>query len=302
MVSVVERGTLLILWYCQHVRGSGCRHWSNCFTMQSGVLQAKTAAAQAEQRVTDAEARALGERTEGVVDTRLLGKPKSFDGPMDNWRHVKFTFLGYAGAVNGRLKQAMIESEVLQEAAIMHSRRKIEKEKRRHGETEKREKETRRIGESENRRKGEKAKRRKGEKERKRKREKERKRERTKEKNKKKRKKGKRKKRKKKKKNHKKRRKKKKKEKKKAGAVFDRLQCCQGNSVETRFWKDQARGTDIFVAAGGNPKSERVKMRRVPGEQNLADHLTKEKPWHEIDALSRGVGGSIKNEPGHQGE
>ena len=38
-------------------------------------------------------------------------------------------------------------------------------------------------------------------------------------------------------------------------------------------------------------KSGRVKMRRVAGEQNLSDHLTKEKPWHEIDALIRGVGG-----------
>ena len=89
--------------------------------MQGEVLQARTAAAQAEKRATDAEARVLGARNEGVVDTRLLGKPKSFDGAMDNWRQFKFTFLGYAGAVNARLKQAMIESEVLQEAAIMNS-------------------------------------------------------------------------------------------------------------------------------------------------------------------------------------
>ena len=32
-----------------------------------------------------------------------------------------FTFLGFAGAVNARLKQAMIQSEVWQEAAIMNS-------------------------------------------------------------------------------------------------------------------------------------------------------------------------------------
>ena len=89
--------------------------------MQGEVLQARTAAAQAEQRATDAEARVLGARNEGVVDTRLLEKPKSFDGAMDNWRQFKFTFLGYAGAVNARLKQAMIESELLQEAAIMNS-------------------------------------------------------------------------------------------------------------------------------------------------------------------------------------
>ena len=40
---------------------------------------------------------------------------------MDNWRQFKFTFLGYTGTVNARLKQAMIESEVMQEAAIMNS-------------------------------------------------------------------------------------------------------------------------------------------------------------------------------------
>ena len=32
-------------------------------------------------------------------------------------------------------------------------------------------------------------------------------------------------------------------------------------------------------------KSGRVKMRRIPGEQNLADHLTKEKAWHQIEML-----------------
>ena len=35
---------------------------------------------------SDAETRVLGVRGEGVVDTRLLGKPKSFDGSTDSWR------------------------------------------------------------------------------------------------------------------------------------------------------------------------------------------------------------------------
>ena len=35
-------------------------------------------------------------------------------------------------------------------------------------------------------------------------------------------------------------------------------------------------------------------MRRIQGEQNLADHLTKGKPRHEIEALIRGVGGLMK--------
>ena len=46
--------------------------------MQSEVISARTAAAQAEQRATDAETRVLGVRGEGVVDNRLLGNPKSF--------------------------------------------------------------------------------------------------------------------------------------------------------------------------------------------------------------------------------
>ena len=41
-------------------------------------------------------------------------------------------------------------------------------------------------------------------------------------------------------------------------------------------------------------KSGRVKMRRILGEQNLADHLTKGKAWHQIEMLTRGVGGIMK--------
>ena len=41
-------------------------------------------------------------------------------------------------------------------------------------------------------------------------------------------------------------------------------------------------------------KSGRVKMRRIPGEQNLADHLTKGKAWYQIETLIRGVGGFMK--------
>ena len=69
--------------------------------MQSEVISARTAAAQAEQRTTDGETRVLG-----------VEKPKSFDGTTDNGRRFKFTFLGYAGAVASRVKQAMIESQV----------------------------------------------------------------------------------------------------------------------------------------------------------------------------------------------
>ena len=88
-------------------------------TMQGEVPQVRTAAAQADQRAT--EAPVLGVRSEGVVDTRSLGKPRIFDDATDNWRQSKFTFLIYDGAVDAGPKQAMIESEVLQEPALMDS-------------------------------------------------------------------------------------------------------------------------------------------------------------------------------------
>ena len=41
-------------------------------------------------------------------------------------------------------------------------------------------------------------------------------------------------------------------------------------------------------------KSGRVKMRRIPDEQNLADPLTKGKAWYLIETSIRGVGGIMK--------
>ena len=68
---------------------------------------------------------------------------------------------------------------------------------------------------------------------------------------------------------------------------------CQSDSVEKRSRKDSTRGIKVFVAA----KCDQVgksKMRRIPGEQNLSDHLTKGKAWHQIETLIRGVGESMK--------
>ena len=48
-------------------------------------------------------------------------------------------------------------------------------------------------------------------------------------------------------------------------------------------------------------KSGRVKTRRTPGEQNLADHLTKVKAWHQIEMLRRGVGGIMKMSGNNKG-
>ena len=54
-------------------------------------------------------------------EKRLFLSVYVYDGTRDNWRQFKFTFLGYAGAIDSRLQQVMIESEVLQEHATMNS-------------------------------------------------------------------------------------------------------------------------------------------------------------------------------------
>ena len=70
------------------------------------VTQSEAISARTPQRATEAETRVHGVRGQGVVDTRLLGKPENFDGTTDNWRLFKFTFLGYVVAVDSRLNQA----------------------------------------------------------------------------------------------------------------------------------------------------------------------------------------------------
>ena len=50
-----------------------------------------------------------GCRQQGTESWLTLGKPKSFDGTSDFWRQFKFTLFGFAGAVDTRLKQTMIE-------------------------------------------------------------------------------------------------------------------------------------------------------------------------------------------------
>ena len=84
------------------------------------IPRARTPAAQAEPRAT--EAPVLGVRSEGVVDTRSLEKPRSFDDATDNERESPSSrSWATLGAVDARPKQAMIESEVLQESALMDS-------------------------------------------------------------------------------------------------------------------------------------------------------------------------------------
>ena len=46
--------------------------------------------------------------------------------------------------------------------------------------------------------------------------------------------------------------------------------------------------------AAGDDQVRKSKNETNPGEQNLADHLTKGKAWHQIETLIRGVGGIMK--------
>ena len=81
---------------------------------QSEILLANATAAQAEKRVFTA-------RGDGVGDTRLLRKPKSFDGISDSWRHFQVHVPQQRQAMDKRLSQAMIESEVLTEPEITNA-------------------------------------------------------------------------------------------------------------------------------------------------------------------------------------
>ena len=89
-----------------------------------------------------------------------------------------------------------------------------------------------------------------------------------------------------------------------------------GVTTQVRVWTDsnaakaiasrrglgETRHVDLrYLLLQDMTKSGRVKMRRIRGEQNLADHLTMGKPWHEIEALIRGVGGIMKMSGNNKG-
>ena len=52
-----------------------------------------------------------------VVDTRLMGKPKNFNGKEDDWHQWAITTRAYAGAISERLLVLMDESESAENAA-----------------------------------------------------------------------------------------------------------------------------------------------------------------------------------------
>ena len=85
-----------------------------------------------------------------------------------------------------------------------------------------------------------------------------------------------------------------------------------GMSAQVRVWKDSNAAKAIASRRGHGKtshvkwvpdvtKSERAKMRLVPGEQHLADHLTKGKSWRKFDDSIRRAGGRMKVSHCHQG-
>ena len=80
-----------------------------------GQLQATVAAqsselAMARQEAATARAEASTART-GLVDTRLLGKPKSFDGTDESWASFATIMRAYIGAISPDLLTAMVQAE-----------------------------------------------------------------------------------------------------------------------------------------------------------------------------------------------
>jgi len=100
--------------------------------------EATARAAAAEHRAAAAEGAATHGATAGgaaatarpLVDTRLLGRPKSFDGREASWRTFRFGFLGYCAAVDPELRAALAEAEqadlsVIGNAVLDASRRRL---------------------------------------------------------------------------------------------------------------------------------------------------------------------------------
>ena len=56
-----------------------------------------------------------------LVDTKLLGKPRNFDGKEASWRTFRFGFLGYCAAVNPDLRQALAEAETADHTLIKNT-------------------------------------------------------------------------------------------------------------------------------------------------------------------------------------
>ena len=85
-----------------------------------------------------------------------------------------------------------------------------------------------------------------------------------------------------------------------------------GLSAQVRVWTDSNAAKAIASRRGLGKtryvelwlqemtKSGRVNMRRILGEQNLADHLTKGKAWPQIEILIRGVAGIMKMSGNHE--
>ena len=86
--------------------------------------EATARAAAAEHRAAAVEATRPGGATttaQPLVDTRLLGKPKSFDGREASWRTFRFGFLGYCAAMDPNLRQALAEAELADYSVIANT-------------------------------------------------------------------------------------------------------------------------------------------------------------------------------------
>ena len=74
---------------------------------QINMLGASTAPAAAAR----AAAPAMIPRMVSAVDTRTIGKPKSFDGKQESWREFRFIFEAFGGAAHMALADMMLNAE-----------------------------------------------------------------------------------------------------------------------------------------------------------------------------------------------
>ena len=103
-------------------------------TLTDGLREQQARAQAAEQRLAAAEATATREgaangatgtttrTSQSLVDTRVLGKPPSFDGRPSSWRGFKFRFVAYCAAIDPQLRTHMVSAETTAPADLVNTR------------------------------------------------------------------------------------------------------------------------------------------------------------------------------------
>ena len=98
--------------------------------LEAALLQTRAAVENATARAVAAETAAshAAQQPDGVdspsrrtalVDTRVLGRPRGFDGKEAHWKGFRFTFLGYCGAIDPSLRELLVQAEIEPDTGVL---------------------------------------------------------------------------------------------------------------------------------------------------------------------------------------